>query len=379
MGDGNDTINDSSGDDKLILHNISKDKISFVLNGADLQINILEDNSTVRIAGWKDNSRKIEHIVFDDSPQITLDSFNIPIVAPDAGIVDLSKLRNSQAAQVAEGRIVPLGDGKNSVDHWNFHYDGGTLEIDLLSELASNGHSYIDIDRDGNQTGVDVYIYLFKKDSDGKWKMTASNDDSSYGTADGSSHQYDSYLKIDLEEGDYMLSVGNYPLYYSEALTDSNAANSYPKGGPYQITFNKALEFSSIPANAEDNLYGSDHYNFYVLRNDLDPYNMDGLRIYSPVMADENGTPDDSLGRAEVNGNYISYYPEDNFKDINGSKEINIIYDVLNKNNIPVKSLLTLKIVPSMYTHSEVKVNNKLWKDISADNTVTDLNITRQK
>jgi len=343
LGDGNDTIEDHEGDDRLVLHDILKEKVYFTLSANDLILHIGEDNSTIVIKNWKENSAKIEKIIFDDDPEISLEDFDLPMVDPDAGIVDLSKLGNSSAVQVTEGRIVPLGDGYNSVDHWIFDFDGGNLEIDLLSELANNGQSYIDIDRDGVQSGVDVYIYLYQRDVNGNWQTIAGNDDSSSGQEDGSSHRYDSYLNVDLAEGEYMLAVSNYSLSASTALEDRNSAGSYPNGGPYQITFNSVLEFSEFPQNANNNLYGSDHYNFYVLSNDLDGYNMDGLYIENPIMVDENGTVNDNLGRIGTDSRYLSYYPEDNFMQNNGTVEVNVVYDVVNQNGSAVRSLLRLK------------------------------------
>jgi hypothetical protein len=316
--------------------------------------------------------------MFDDGQSVTVDEFNHPIVKADASIVDLSKLGNTHAKMVVQGFVRPLEGGYDAVDHWVFHYNGGQLIIDMLSELASNGHTYIDIDGDGKQTGLDVYIYLFKKDQNANWMTVRGNDDSSAGTADGSSHSYDSYLSLDLEEGEYMLSVSNYSLSASVALTEKNSAQSYPHGGPYQITFNTALEFSAFPDNANNNLYGSDHYNFYVLRNDLDPYNVDGLRILNPEIFDENGTRSNSMGRAESMENYLSYYPEDAFSGTNTSHELNIVYNVVNQNGIECRSLLSLQIIPDMYMHVDSEVNRDIWATIKED-CLDDLNISKGK
>jgi hypothetical protein len=379
LGDGNDTIEDREGNDRLLLHKIERESLSFGLTENDLVIHIGEDNSTIVIQNWKNDSYKIENIIFDDDTEISLEDFNLPLVKPDAGIVDLSKLGNINAQQVVEGRIIPIASGYNSVDHWIFNYSGGILEIDLLSELASNGQTYIDIDRDGEQTGVDVYIYLFNRDQNGNWEYVAENDDSSSGGLDGSSHRYDSYLNINLQEGEYMLAVSNYNLSSSTALGDRNSAQSYPNGGPYQISFNAILEFSQFPENANNDLYGRDHYNFYVLRNDMDPYNIDGLGIIADLrVVDENGTSSDMLGTVQTEGRYISYYPETYFEDLDRSVEVNVFYDVVNQNGISARSILTLHIIPSLYTHIEPTVNQILWEEIKSENGMSELNITKE-
>lgn len=107
---------------------------------------------------------------------------------------------------------------------------------------------------------------------------------------DGSSHSYDLYLSQSPAEGEYLLAVGNYTFSSANALSGRNSAGSYPNGGAYQATFNQEMNFIEYPENANINLYGSDHYNFYVLNNDLDPYSVAGLRILNPVIVDENGT-----------------------------------------------------------------------------------------
>ncbi|SFZ97751.1 hypothetical protein MNB_SV-5-819 [hydrothermal vent metagenome] len=248
----------------------------------------------------------------------------------------------------------------------------------MLSELASNGQTYIDIDRDGIQTGVDVYIYLYKKDQNDNWQMVAGNDDSSLGRADGSSHNYDSYLNLNLMEGEYMLAVSNYILSSSTALGDKNDAGAYPNGGPYQISFNETLDFSQFPENANNNLYGIDHYNFYVLRNDVDPYNIDELKINNLSIVDENGTYSNILGTVQTEGIYISYYPETYFENSDRNVEVNVLYDVLNKNGVSTRSILTLQVIPSLYTHIEPNVNQELWEEIKSENRMSELNITNE-
>jgi hypothetical protein len=375
--DGNDTIEDHGGNDILYIHGTQKDKCRYEISDRDMVI-VLENNETITLKNWADNDYKIETFMFDDEQSVAGDDFNIPIVKPDAGIVDLSKLGNAQAQIVVQGFVRPLEGGYDAVDHWIFHYDGGRLIVDILSELASNGHTYIDIDGDGKQTGLDVYIYLFKKDQNGNWATVVGNDDSSAGTADGSSHNYDSYLSLNLEEGDYMLSVSNFNLSSSSALSDRNSAGSYPYGGPYQISFNTALEFSAFPDNANNNLYGSDHYNFYVLRNDIDPYNVNGLYIIDAEIFDENGTPSIDRGRVESIGNYLSYYPEDISLEDNESQEISIVYSVVNQNDIECHSLLSLQLIPDMYMHIDTKVNEDIWNTIKED-CFMDLNISKGK
>ena len=378
-GDGNDTIDDLGGDDTLYLYGIEKNETRYIIDGNDLYV-VFDNNESVKILNWADNSKKIEHFIFDDG-EVESEMFDFPVVKPDADIADLSKLGNINAAQVVQGWLEPLSGGRHlKVDHWIFNFEGGNLIIDTLSELNSNGHTYIDIDGDGRQLGVDLYIYLFKKDSNGNWRYIASDDDSYSTFNDGSTHHYDSYLNVNLSAGEYLLAIGDYYLSRTNALQGYNPSGHYGRGGPYQITFNRTLDFIQTPENANSNLYGTDHFNYYVLRNDIDPYNIDGLHIENPYIADENGNQVEGEGRVEGHGAYISFYPGDDFNDINHSKKVNIIYDVVNRDGKSCKSLLSIEVIPSLYETRSPAVDEVLWRKIKEENVncVNELNISRE-
>ena len=365
LGDGNDTVEDSAGDDTLYLYAIDKNETLFIFDSSDLVLKF-DDNATIRIVNWIDDTYKIEHFIFEDG-EVESSMFDMPVVKPDAAVADLSKLGNASAAQVVQGWIMPLENGNLKVDHWIFNFEGGELIIDTLSELNSNGQAYIDIDGDGEQLGIDLWIYLYKRNSNGNWQHIANDDDSSQTYNDGSTHPYDSYLKLNLEAGEYMLGVGNFSLSSNAALNGENSAGSYGRGGAYQITFNNELEFVEIPANANGDLYGSDHFNYYVLRNDIDPFNGNGLYIENPQIVDTNGSIVNTKGHTESYGNFISFYPDDAFNDLNGSQEVNIVYDVVNQNQNRCKSLLSIQVIPSLYEKQHPEVNSILWEIIQSD------------
>ena len=374
FGDGNDTIVDTAGEDTLVLHQIDRATLHFEIDTNDM-ILVFENNQTIRISDWGENSHKIEHIKFDNNTEITLDDFNHPIATSDVAIADLSKLGNVNAAKVVQGFIKPMGNGRDKVDHWIFNYSGGELIIDTLSELNSNGSTYIDIDGDGAQLGVDIYIYLYKKDANGQWQIVASDDDSSATYGDGSSHPYDSYLKLSLGEGEYLLAIGNFSLSSANALAGSNGAGSYPGGGAYQITFNHELDFIEIPEGSNGDVYGTDHFNYYVLKNDIDPYNINGLLLFNPVIYDENATEVDTYGHVEIMGNAVSFYPDDN----NNSREVNVVYDIQNQNDVTCKSMLTIDVIPSLYTHVDTHINQNVWQMIQEESCFSELNVTRKR
>ncbi len=375
-GDGNDSIYDTDGEDTLILQGLLASSSRFEIsrdNGLEI---IFDNNETVTIYSWNYSSGKIEKIIFDDRT-INIDEFKNPIIVPDAFGVDLSKIRNPMAAKVLDGFITPLGDGLNSVDHWVFTFEGGVLSIDVLSELSSRS-LYTDIDSDDFRHGVDFKIFLFKREPDTTWRFIADNDNSSNTFRDGSFVNLDPYMRLYLEPGEYLLSIGNSPLSESDALGGKNLSGSYETGGPYRITFDRILSFSQTPQNGKGKLYEADHYLIDTLRNDIDAYNFDGLHIENPVIIDINGTTGNKTGRVEVADGKIAYYPENGFDDLNGSREVNIVYDVVNLMNISSKSLLTLVIEKSRLHSPAAEVNATIWKEISSQNYRSDINITKK-
>lgn len=146
-------------------------------------------------------------------------------------------------------KLVNSDPNYNTVDHWIFEFDGGNLEIDTLTEFTG-GSRQIDINEDGLFQPVDLYIYLFKKDENGNWQYVSHNDDSSSTFNDGSVHRYDSYLNLNLSSGTYLLAISNYYLSRGDALSGKNSNLGYRAGGPYEVTFNKTLSFTSIPFGA---------------------------------------------------------------------------------------------------------------------------------
>ena len=286
-----------------------------------------------------------------------------PEAAPSFDIVDLSKLRNTNAAQVVQSKIVNYGDGYNSVDHWVFDFEGGNLKIDLLSELASNGHTYVDIDQNGVQTGIDTYIYLYEKDDNGQWRQIVSNDDSSSGRSDGSSHSYDSYVDVQLAPGEYMLAVGTYRLYGNEALEGRHRINSSTgtAEGPYQITFSKELVFKEVPENAVDLGYAVDHYTFDLSETANDPEG-GALTFSEPRVVDADGNPVENAGRFVIDGSLLRYYPSEEYASLQEgeSRELNVIYTVTDGSGAGTESMMTLHLIPSNYTHIEGGVNQEI-------------------
>lgn len=293
-----------------------------------------------------------------------------PIAKEDASFVDLSRIKNENARQIVKGNIVEQNNTK-SVDQWIFDYDGGNLIIDVLSELSNTNNSYIDLDQNGVQEGVDVYIYLFKQNDENSWQLISSNDDSDAGKTDGSTHQYDSYLDLNLEKGIYLLAAGGYNLSAENALLGYQS-NQYK--GPYQVSFNENLKFLQIPKTTLE-VSNSSSFAFNVLANDTDIDIHDTLFIKNAYISDENANPVEDMGKIFIAYNKIYYYPEKRFDYLQEgqSEEVNIVYTI-SDGNLTDKSVLTLKVIPSTLTHVNIKSNQNLLDIVNAMSNNTILN-----
>lgn len=117
----------------------------------------------------------------------------------------------------------------------------------------------------------------------------------------------------------------------------------------------------------------------YVLKDDIYPYYNDKLRIENPQIVDGSGNIIYTQGHVESSDSFISFYPDgDDFDNLNGNKEINIIYDVLNQHGDVCKSLLNISVTATTSNKPDPKVNSTLWNTIqSKNNCVTNLDITR--
>ncbi len=126
-----------------------------------------------------------------------------------------------------------------SVDTWNFTHDGGPLTINMLSEKLG-----AIIDGDGETSDLDIHIRLLDENGIEVNYLGQDNDDDdslldpAKGGADGSVHDYDSYLEF----ASGALAAGNYTLHVSAYYFDSAdpSGDINPDGysqGDYQVTF----------------------------------------------------------------------------------------------------------------------------------------------
>ena len=133
-----------------------------------------------------------------------------------------------------------------TVDQWHFSVLGPTTEvsIDALSWEAEAPNSageypYVDLVGQGSPEPAffDTWIYLFEADSAGNpGNLIADNDDNPnwnyhddvYGSGwrDGSISSTDSYLRLNLSAGDYVLAIGAYELSQSSARDGLNQSGS---------------------------------------------------------------------------------------------------------------------------------------------------------
>ena len=131
-------------------------------------------------------------------------------------------------------------DGTASVDYVHFTLPSPSLvEFDILSMETLDYRSFTDVNGDCDASYIDSAMVLFQKTSDGPLDsskdtlLVAFNDDDSgkRGFNDGSIHIRDSYLKMFLQSGEYVMAISRNPLNATHAIEGSSPA------GPYTTPF----------------------------------------------------------------------------------------------------------------------------------------------
>ncbi len=295
---------------------------------------------TVEVTDTKGNSAFDQNVIIVGKPEKY-----ILFTQPDFAKVSLSTLKSNKTVKTVKSNLVKYNETTNSIDHWVFDFEGGELEINILSETSNLG-SFIDINRDNNQSELDTYIYLHTKDSDGNWQLIDENDDFSLANTDsldGSTHYYDSYIKRELAEGEYMISVGTYPFYKTEALLDKKQSTSIYENieGPYQISFNKNINFSQTPTNMIDNKQNINFFTFDVIKNDKIINSSNNNTLYLTDATTKNNFAD-----IRIKENKILFYPNNDFSNLQNEeiRKIDIIYTVKDSFDTTEKNTLTIYI-----------------------------------
>ena len=251
---------------------------------------------------------------------------------------------------IVRGEIIAEGDALSSVDQWSFNHNGGSLTIDVLTE---SGSSFIDIDGDGVKDHIDTMMRLY--DADGN--LVVVNDDSTQGTADGStndvySHIQDSYIQVnDLPAGEYKLAVGSWELTDAEVAADQNDNSDKGRGynieqdiGPYQIKFTGDISFTDIADLATDE---DTSLTINVLANDSDA-DIDTLTITDPGIAvDEDGNVVGSTEIVEVDGvQQIRFTPDDSLNAMaeGDNKTVTFTYTVDDGNGATAEANVVVNV-----------------------------------
>jgi len=313
------TLNTSDGDvaetfsyvltgDDSGLFEISGDQV-IVKEGADIDFESAQSHDiTVQVTDSTGNQHSeqltinindiVENIAptaIDDTTMTT--AFDLP---PGGRIIS-----TTDDSVTVTGEIVAEGDALSSVDQWSFNHNGGPLTIDVLTE---SGDSFIDIDGDSAKDHIDSMMRLYDEDGN----LVVVNDDSTQGTADGSTNDFyghiqDSYIDInDLPAGEYKLAIGSWELTDSEVAADQNDNSDKGRGynieqdvGPYQIKISGDVSFEKITEIETDE---DSAITVNVLVNDSDS-DGDVLTITDPGIAtDSEGNVVGTTEVVEVDG-----------------------------------------------------------------------------
>lgn len=115
----------------------------------------------------------------------------------------------------------------------------GDVEMDVLSAETADFRTYTDVNQDCDAAYIDSAIVLFKKTSatDSSLRTAvavAINDDApkGLGATDGSISHRDSYLRLRLDTGSYVLAVSRYPLDVTMAI--NGVSDTSPRSTPYE-------------------------------------------------------------------------------------------------------------------------------------------------
>lgn len=134
------------------------------------------------------------------------------------------------------------------VDHWFFRQNSaGPVRIDIMAYEAQEGPferpiRTQDLNKDGEITLIDTYIYLFRDDGDLDESDEIAHNDGGTGTyLDGSIYVSDSFLSLNLDPGEYILAIGSYVLTVENAVEGLNT-DPYRGGFFYPLTVTNPLE-----------------------------------------------------------------------------------------------------------------------------------------
>lgn len=163
------------------------------------------------------------------------------------------------------GAIGDASDDASTVDTIRFTTAASGLHIiDLLSwEVVFDHHArhtnVYDLNGDGLHNFFDTEIHLFRDDGDlGADDLIDSNGDSEFphqddharhvhgGHQDGSVFEFDSFLRLQLDPGDYVLKVGAFLLSVDDALDGLNDTSPF-NVGHYPLRWDPMLE-ELVPA-----------------------------------------------------------------------------------------------------------------------------------
>lgn len=121
--------------------------------------------------------------------------------------------------------------------------------FDVLSVEATQDGPWFprDLNKDGEIAFIDSHIHVFRaapvRGSDKLGELVGSNDDNfEEGFDDGTLYGFDSFLRLNLTAGNYVLAISSYSFSEAEARAGANLVSS----GPYTLETNPADEWSNF-------------------------------------------------------------------------------------------------------------------------------------
>jgi len=246
-GDGNDTVINSGTYNEAINGGAGIDTLQFTNTATGVDITLAEAEDVIQ-QNRGDSVADFEIVIgtnFDDT--ITGSTASETISGGSGNDVLRAELA-SPSFQVI-GELEQTGDDSTVVNTNFTVIENGLVTLDILS-------TNMDPDGNGAVGGIDTQMYLFESDgAGGLGALVASNDDATRLTPDGSTSTRDSFLELNLDQGDYTVVVGHFSLTEAEARAGINSSNnlglSSGEDAVFQLTLTGELSVQTTGASPE--------------------------------------------------------------------------------------------------------------------------------
>ncbi|MCZ6158758.1 calcium-binding protein [Campylobacter ureolyticus] len=245
-GDGRDTIFDSSGNDTLILKNISKNDVKFIKNKDSLTLYMDEKNS-ITIENYFHSSNKIETIKFDDSNLVLEENDIINEFITDGDDIIIGTSKNDILNGLGGNDTINGLGGNDTLigGNGNDKLYGGSGN-DIL--IGGSGDDYL-----SGGSGDDIYEYNLNDGNDTIYDSNG-NDTLKFGSGINreniSFKKYRNDLSITIKDTNETIKITNF-------FTKENTIETFKFSDETVLTNDEISAMFSIGMSEKDTIYSS--------------------------------------------------------------------------------------------------------------------------